>query len=216
MSTLLKPTQSSFQPLIKLTPISCEDLAFLQKKDSESESENEGKDLENTKSMKNLVIRNNSSNKDFLPKKASDFAKTSNRTRGQTVYDGNLNEKEKDPNLLLNPQKKQDMSLFNMLFKQKYKTWLHDFSPQVSLDKSSSDNNSNNIKLSNVKKEKDVNNEEGFIDIFSDMNVNSGNVSEDSNKISPSGKEKKVFDFIHIPDSIKSSFSSSKNQAKSR
>lgn len=208
-------------PQLKANPISCIDLTNNNAKPEESGSEDD-LDPENSKSILNLH-----GNKDFQPKKASEFAKTSIRTRVHTVFErGQVNFENnltgEGEMAMISSQKKPETGLFSMLFKQKYKTWMQDFSPQISVDKSSqSDQTKNNPNVSTPRKDSQeqikevavVYNEDGFIDFFSDINL-SGHVSEHSNHRSPLLKLRPAYDFgrlnINVCDSVKSSLSSSK------
>ena len=211
-------------PQLKLNPISCIDLTDNNnnnKKHEESCSEDD-LDPENSKLLLNLH-----GNKDFQPKKASEFSKTSIRTRVHTVFERGQANFENTPTgegdmAMFSSQKKPETGLFSILFKQKYKTWMQDFSPQISVDKSSqSDLTKINLNGSSPRKDSQehmrevaaVHNEDGFIDFFSDINL-SGHVSEHSNHRSPLLKLKPAYDFGHLNvnvcDSVKSSLSSSK------
>jgi len=184
--------------LIKLTPISCENSAKLSSNPSEFGSE----DDKNHLSLK--LMNNFSKRKDFQPKKVSDFAKNDCRSRGKTVNEKYDKKKEEKEHCFNTKNSKQENSLFNKMIKQKLmkemekKTWLKDISLQLSIEHGSEKFEERGFfsdKKPNGRKESV---EEGFVDIFSDIFLNSENseISDHNSPVYHRRKEtKKTFNF---------------------
>lgn len=200
-----KPSQdSSLQPSIKITPISCEELPHFpqnlnisQKLQGQSSGEESEKEREEP---------SNKNYQEFLPKKVSEFA----RSRGKTVIEN----KKYSATKPVKHARSENNSLFNRLIKEKFKK-LHEneknlynnsnnipegTSPQVSLERSSkSQRKGRDFTRSEKKPSEFANKNEKFAEFFSDLNDLSDNSSRISAKVSPVSKKiKKKAQFFNF------------------